>query len=109
MKVYLIYKHNEDGKKDTFMSFHANENLAKLSIGMYKEMYIHESEMTENEYNKFYERYKDKELVCLKHHMHIGFVLLRRIDLGRLLNRHEYIYDKDSNKILFKGEYDEDM
>lgn len=50
MKVYLIYKRTEDNEEDIFMSFCTNKNLAKFSIKLYEDMYIHESDMTENEY-----------------------------------------------------------
>lgn len=92
MKVYLIYKRTEDDKEDIFTSFHTNKNLAKFSIGLYEDMYIHESDMTENEYQRFSNDNEDKKLMVYKHSTHVGYIILRKCDAERIIRGMDVCY-----------------
>ena len=92
MKVYLIYKYKSDNEKynGEFMAFHTNGGLTEFSIRLYKDMHVHEVEMSEKGFENFYNMHKNKEIIMLKNlSTHIGYLISRRCDIKEAMRGYD--------------------
>lgn len=89
--VYLIYKKQDDGT-EICVAFSTNENIANQFIFQNDEYRIEKDEVTEDEYLKFYNENKGKELKRYKIINAEGIIITRRSDADRA--RYGVFYDR---------------
>ena len=92
MKVYVIYKDTEN-EENIFEGFTTNRWIAEMCIALYKDVYIVDNELTEEQYNDFCKHAKGKELRVYKVRNGLGVMICRGCDRMRLTVRGCEIHD----------------
>ena len=92
MKVYVLYRDKEE-EENVFEGFTTNEWIAKMCVSLYKDVYIVDNELTEEQYKDFYKHSKDKELRVYKVRNGLGIMVARKCDNARLTLRGCEIHD----------------